>query len=267
MAANKMTWLDAIVKVLRDEGAPLDYNVITEKILEQGLRGNPGATPASTVAAQISLDRNTGSTSTFVRVAKGVFGLREWGDVGGPADTKPGDDPDLVAPSTIAVQAYGIYWERAAVDWSKTVPRLDCQQFGTSDAVDMSEQRGIYVLFDHRAVVYVGRATDQGLGTRLRQHTWDRLRSRWDRFSWFGFHTVGNDGKLQAPTGAQLGLDGIISVLEAVLIELAEPPQNRQQGKGLSGSEYLQRTDPALEKQSNAQLLSALAGALERGGR
>lgn len=195
-----------------------------------------------------------------------MYGLRKWQVAGQePVPAEPVDEP-TTAPVGISVQAYAIYWERAGVDWKKTSPRLLGQQFENSDVVDFGEQRGIYVLFDHRNLVYVGRATAQSLGSRLRDHTYDRLRSRWDRFSWFGFHAVKGDGKLEAPGDAQLDLDGVISVLEAVLIELTEPPQNRQQGKGFGGIEYLQRTDPSLRRQHKEELLGVLAKAIDANG-
>jgi hypothetical protein len=44
---------------------------------------------------------------------------------------------------------------------------------------------------------------------------------------------------------------------------LNEPPQNRQQGKGLGGIEYLQRPDPAIRKQQNHELLSVFAKVIQ----
>ena len=163
----------------------------------------------------------------------------------------------------IAVQAYAIYWDRAAVEWKKASPKLLGQQFENSAVVDFADQRGIYVLFDHRNLVYVGRATAQSLGSRTRDHAFDRLRARWDRFSWFGFHAVRSDGQLEAPGDSKTDLDGVISVIEAVLIELNEPPQNRQQGKGFGGIEYLQRPDPNMRNQDKQELLGVLAKAID----
>jgi hypothetical protein len=263
MAANKMTWTEAIEKVLSDAGQPMNYLDVTEAIVQGRLRENIGATPSYTVAAQFSQDKAKGQNSRFIWISTGVYGLRSWQVAGQePVPADPITEP-IASPVGIAVQAYGIYWERAAVDWKKTSTKLLGQQFENSGVVDFGEQRGIYVLFDHRSLVYVGRATALSLGSRLRDHTVDRLRSRWDRFSWFGFHAVRSDGKLEAPGDAKLDLDGAISVLEAVLIELNEPPQNRQQGKGFGGIEYLQRTDPSLRKQHKEELLGVLAKAMD----
>ncbi len=241
----------------------MSYLDITEEILRQELRKKAGATPVFTVAAQFSEDKKKGENSRFVRTSRGVYGLRKWQQQGHQPVIDEIEIEPSVTPLGIAVQAYGIYWDRAAVDWKKVSTKLLGQQFENSAVVDLGEQRGIYILFDHRNLVYVGRATAQTLGSRIRDHTLDRLRSRWDRFSWFGFHAVKADGKLEAPGDAKLDLDGVISVLEAVLIELNEPPQNRQQGKGLGGIEYLQRTDPALKNHHKQELLGVLAKAID----
>jgi hypothetical protein len=261
--AGQLTWNEAIEKVLRSEGHPLNYLEITEQIVQQKLKVDPGATPSYTVSAQLSIDKRLGDKSKFVWISTGVYGLRAWQTEGFEPTPDPIVPSEPGALTDIAVQAYGIFWNRSGIDWKKSSAKLFGQEFENSDVVDFGEQRGIYVLFDHRNVVYVGRATAQSLSSRLRDHNFDRLRSRWDRFSWFGFHRVKTNGQLEAPSDARIGLDGVISVLEAVLIELNEPPQNRQQGKGLGGIEYLQRSDPALKKQHNSELLGVFAKALE----
>lgn len=68
-----MKWIDAIKKVLQDEGQPLHYTAITKKILENGYRDKDavGQTPADTVSMFITTDK----TGTFERVSKGVYKL------------------------------------------------------------------------------------------------------------------------------------------------------------------------------------------------
>lgn len=244
----------------------MHYLDIAEQIVAQRLKENPGATPSDTVASNLTEDLKRLGNSRFSRVGRGVYGLRAWEGLAPAAENLLQQDEEEAnqPPSVLAVRAYGIFWDRSQVDWKKSVPRILGQQFENAAKVDFCEQRGIYVLFDHRTLVYVGRATHQSLGTRLRDHTTDRLRSRWDRFSWFGFKGVQPDGTLDDLPGATLDMEGVISVLEAVLIELTEPPQNRQQGKGLGGIEYLQHLDPGLRSQSKKQeLLGLMAKAME----
>ncbi len=69
------------------------------------------------------------------------------------------------------------------------------QQIG-AEPVDFCNQLGIYLLYDGREVIYVGRTTDRPLGKRLYEHTIDRMSARWDRFSWFGLLPVSDDGSL-----------------------------------------------------------------------
>lgn len=263
MSRSQLTWIEAIDKVLREAGEPLTYLEIAERIVQQRLRTDPGPTPSYTVAAQFSSDKKKGEASRFIRVSTGTYGLRDWMNAEGSSRNESSEDHSDVKSARVAVYAYGIFWERSAIDWRKTAPRLLGQQFENADPIDFCEQRGIYVLFDHRDIVYAGRATQQSLGSRLRDHTLDRLRTRWDRFSWFGFSDVAADGVLKSNLGAKCEAEDVISILEAVLIELAEPPQNRQQGKGLAGVEYLQKLDPSLRDQQKRELMGAFAKMLE----
>ncbi len=114
-------------------------------------------------------------------------------------------------------------------------------------SVDFGKQKGIYILYDHHTVVYVGRAIERPLGKRIAEHTKDRHGSRWNRFSWFGLLDVQEDGSL-VETTLRPSLASMIATLEALLIEALEPPQNRKQGDGLSAAEYIQEIDPDLKE-------------------
>ena len=107
-------------------------------------------------------------------------------------------------------------------------------------------------------MVYVGRAIDQPLGTRLKQHTVDRLNGRWDRFSWFGIYAVQDDGYLAKDTSPTFSLDSLVATMEAILIEGLEPPQNRKRGDGFSSIEFLQVDDPNYIKRQSEALLDQM---------
>ena len=153
------------------------------------LRGDElGATPANTVATIITVSmREEGSGSPFVRVERGVYGLRE--KVQREALSEPNipeapvSGTEISSETTGLVNAFGMFWDRTKVAWA-TQPKILGQQQTGSNPVDFSDQRGVYLLHDSQGVVYVGRATDQGLGRRLAQHINDRLGGRWTRFSW-----------------------------------------------------------------------------------
>ena len=254
MATKELTWREAIERVLSEKGEPMNYLAITEEILEQNLRVSTGATPSYTVAAQLTQDLALPKgQSKFTRVSRGIYGLAAWGSAVASTTAEAGIHGTAFQPG---VQAYGMYWERSSVDWTKSSIALWGQQYQKSDQVDFAGQRGLYLLYDHRSIIYVGRATQQSLGSRLRDHTCDRLRSRWDRFSWFCFWGVKESGELVSLWDESFDTETMISQVEGVFIEALEPTQNRQAGKGFVGIEYLQVEDPSFREQRTKALSS-----------
>lgn len=249
-----LSWRDAIVSVLEVSGQALHYTEIAEAIAEQGLRTDVGATPARSVNATISISlQNEGTGSPFVRVDRGRYWLRS------QAQEEPTHEPEAVAEKnedTGLINAFGMYWSRGYVLWT-TVPRILGQQQPGSTPVDFAAERGVYLLHDGRTVVYVGRTTDQPLGTRLKQHTVDRLNGRWDRFSWFGVYPVSEDGTLDA-AAETYDLNMLIVTMEALLIEGLEPPQNRKRGDDFRAVEFLQVEDPEIQKTQIVRLMDEL---------
>ena len=76
-----MTCLDAVRIVLREAGKPLHYKQIAELVQKRGLVRIRGRRPDRSVNARLSADIiKKGDDSPFVRVAAGLFGLRERGD-------------------------------------------------------------------------------------------------------------------------------------------------------------------------------------------
>jgi hypothetical protein len=248
---KEMTWRDAIDRVLGSSPGPLHYRDITDRIIADGLRKSLGATPASTVNAQISTSiKHEGHRSPYIRVAKGTFTLA--GERKGIPEVKSEQlTPDVAESEDVEeqydiVSSFGMFWRRDVVEWSATPKLLGMQQLGATP-VDFNKQLGIYLLYDGREVIYIGRTTDRPLGRRLYEHTSDRLAARWDRFSWFGLLPVSEAGLLGAlPTSYEAAK--IIPALEAILIEALEPRQNRKRGDDLSAVEYIQREDPGIQK-------------------
>ena len=257
---TELTWRKAIDKVLSSSSAPLHYNEITERIISDGLRHSLGATPAATVNAQISASiKRDGSKSPYIRVDKGTFtmakGFSESKEV-----KKPKLTPDVVESEDTEdqyeiVSSFGMFWRREAVEWIATPRLLGMQQIGATP-VDFNRQLGIYLLYDGREVIYVGRTTDRPLGRRLFEHTSDRMSSRWDRFSWFGLLPVSEQGILGS-LPSTFDAAKLIPALEAILIEALEPRQNRKRGDDLAAVEYIQRVDPEIEKKRVKATLDA----------
>ncbi|WP_019589391.1 MULTISPECIES: HTH domain-containing protein [unclassified Thioalkalivibrio] len=258
-----LTWRKAIERVLSDAGGAMHYTDIAEQIVADGLRKNVGATPPATVNANISTSiSKDGEKSPFRKVGRGVYMLKGE-EPKKPQKTKASAVPMAEEPEGESeeqydvVSSFGMFWRRDFIVWNGNPKILGIQQIG-SEPVDFCRQLGIYLLYDGREVVYVGRSVERPLGRRLYEHTLDRLATRWNRFSWFGVLPVSDKGDLQ-PQPATYGGAKIIPALEAILIEALEPRQNRKRGDDLSAVEYLQQEDPEVEKRKAQQVLDKLA--------
>lgn len=276
------SWKAAIIRVLREADAPLHYSDISARILSAGYYQTEGATPAATVNAQLAHSiKHQGEQSPFLRVEKGVFTLRassaahSTSAAASPSDrastqqqtraSVAADEAEAEADGESSIiQAFGMYWQRDLVVWRRDAKLLGKEQ-ANSKAIDFGRQRGIYILYDHHTVVYVGRSIDRPVGQRLFEHTTDRLGSRWDRFSWFGLLAPTNEGDLRE-VALNNTLPSIIATLEALLIEALEPPQNRKRGDDLTGMEYIQALDPELQERQLQQTLRSIEQKLRSAG-
>lgn len=254
---NNLTWKDAVVHILQqsrkgDEYSPMHYRDITNAIIENNLIKTKGKTPANTVSAIL-----TGNKDLFESLGEGEFKLTTFGETHGlgkgsknvtdaPKGVGQSNSQEEQHPFTKLIQSYGMYWVRDAINWHSNTRLLGVQSFG-ADAIDLSEMRGIYMLYDGREVIYVGQATDSIL-KRLIQHTKNRLATRWNRFSWFGIDGVGEDGKLiKIDNNVVTDINTLVDALEGILIEGLEPRQNRRQGDNF-GFEYYQEIDREVAK-------------------
>lgn len=266
------SWKEAIKKVLQESETPLHYAEISEQILSRGYYETDGATPAATVSAQISSSiKHDGEKSPFMRVGKGIFTLKSLSVAANiPVSTPVSKqkklealaDTDVEASDSI-IHSFGMYWQRDLVVW-RSDPKMFGKQQALSKPVDFGKQKGIYILYDHHTVVYIGRSIDRPLGKRLFEHTVDRLGSRWNRFSWFGLLDVTQEGNLRE-TALNTSIASLIATLEALLIEALEPPQNRKRGDDFSAIEYIQDIDPELKEKEIQNTLRAIEQKM-RGG-
>lgn len=261
---NDLTWKEAIKRVLQLSGAPLHTSDITDKIVELNLRSSLGATPQATVGANIytSIKRD-GPESPFIKVSKGVFALRRSGSsiTCESTDSMQPTLEDDIDDQYYVISSFGMFWQRDAVLW-KPAPKLLGMQRINSDEVNFSNQLGVYLLYDGREVIYVGRSVDRPLGKRLYEHTVDRLATRWDRFSWFGLLAVSEDGQLGA-LPSLIDASKTIAALEAILIEALEPRQNRKRGDDLGTVEYMQKEDSEVQKR---RLLASVDSLINKSG-
>jgi hypothetical protein len=266
---TELKWKEAIEKVLNEEKKELHYTEIAELIAKRGYRSSLGATPQDTVSAQLAIDIKKGD-SIFERVDKGIFILKKF--LNETTEDKETDEIVIDKKETQTVKkkreinnnkiinAFGIYWNRALVHWKSATPDLfGIQQIGAKE-VNFKDQKGIYLLHDSRETIYVGQAIEQPLGKRLKDHTTDRLAGRWDRFSWFGFYPVSDDGKLNLEAQFKdFTIHHLGDILEAILIESLEPRQNRKQGNSFIGLEFLQQEAPEIKQKQKKQMLDELS--------
>jgi len=259
---SDMGWQEAIVDVLSNSKEAMHYTDIADAIISRGLRTSVGATPANSVAWYISYaKKQQGTESPFERTAPGYYRLRpveqQTSALVSPTPSEsaaslnaPEEDVATIIAeenknTTGMINALGMYWSRDKINWSLGAPKLLGRQTAGSTEVDFSDQRGVYLLYDRSEVIYVGRAIDQGIGTRLKQHTYDRLNGRWDRFSWFGVYRVSGSGKLEMGDPVY-DREVLIATMEALLIESVEPSQNRRRGDEFRAVEFLQAEDPEI---------------------
>lgn len=242
-----MTWKEAIMKVLLDEGAPMHYSDITNKIFENGYRNKAesGATPNLTVSAQLTTNKDL-----FQQLGGGVYSLID-NSVTVPTKKETKLEKEQVKQEETIIQRnsiiknFGMYWSRSEVNW-KTMNLFGTQIMGSKN-VNFKEQCGIYLLHDAREVIYVGQAVKQPISKRLADHCKDRLSGRWDRFSWFGFYGINEDGSLMQGDfqNTNFSMENLANAFEAILIEGLEPRQNRKAGNDF-GLEFIQEKDPEL---------------------
>jgi len=266
------SWKEAIKKVLAESAdIPLHYTEISEQILSRGYYETDGATPAATVNAQLTSSiKHEGDKSPFLRVGKGIFTLKDLSSITAqPINTSQTTKKETIQTildeelSDSIIHSFGMYWQRDLVVW-RNDPKIYGKQQALSKPVDFGKQKGIYILYDHHTVVYVGRSIDRPLGKRLYEHTVDRLGSRWNRFSWFGLLEVTQEGNLQETT-LNISFASLIATLEALLIEALEPPQNRKRGDDFSAIEYIQDVDPELREREIQNTLRSIEQKM-RGG-
>jgi len=270
--SREITWKDAIIAVMREhEGDAMHPRDIADEILSRRLKTTKGATPDATVSAQIAQSlRNQGNQSPFAKVARARFRLRDEGEATpppGPSATEAPTDEESVPEATPEViSAFGMFWQRENVAWRRR-PHLLGAAHVDAKPVDFSDQFGVYLLYDGREVIYIGRAMRRPLGIRLFEHTQDRLSARWDRFSWFGMRSVNQNGTLAPLDHHTYEPEKLIPAFEAILIEAVEPRQNRKRGDDLTLSEFIQIQDPEIEAQERHQLIQELAAGLNSRGR
>lgn len=255
--AKNTPWKKAIEQVLKEAGTSMHYKDIASQIIADGLRTNIGATPAATVSANLTTSiKQEKEKSPFRKVGRGEYVLRTLKpEKANEEIEEETDEGEKEEKQYAIISSFGMFWRRDLVDWNFKASLLGMQQLG-AEPVNFHEQLGIYLLYDGREIIYVGRSSERPLGRRLYEHTVDRLATRWDRFSWFGLLPVTDKGKFASLPDSFSSTD-LIPSLEAILIEALEPRQNRKRGDDLAAVEFLQKEDPEIERKKKEAILKA----------
>jgi hypothetical protein len=164
-----------------------------------------------------------------------------------------------------AIKNFGYLWDRDRVFWGhqKVTGTLLGHRSGFGD-VDFREQKGVYILHSvDLKVVYVGQvgSGNDSLFDRLKSHSnSDKLWNRWRYFSWFGWRKVNKGNhRLAAYGGGSPHVSGaseeFLDEIEAVLIQVVEPPLNRQ-GSKWKGTLQFQQADDKRLKHSDLQSIA-----------
>ena len=136
------------------------------------------------------------------------------------------------------IRSVGLFWEREHVWWGAGikagallgVPERNRRR----SSIDFRRQIGLYALYSDFDLLYIGQAGSgrQTMFTRLKGHGKGVYAGRWNRFSWFGMLWVKKNGSLSSPNDRfHTTRRDALNVLEAVVIETAEPTLNNQSGR------------------------------------
>ena len=134
-----------------------------------------------------------------------------WNDKGSVVNVDKESEWQYQKPRPPSFAAYGIYWERNKVNWQRRPTRGQPPKgespeyrlpgenptFQEGIWVCFANQVGIYLLHNGDRTVYVGRTASNdttNLFSRLRYH--HEKKRRWDKFSWFGFSKVMDNGSI-----------------------------------------------------------------------
>lgn len=152
------------------------------------------------------------------------------------------------------IKTFGHYWNRQHISWggpgqSGHLKGIKADE--KSFMADFREQIAVYILFGPgREAVYLGQTGGQGkkrLFHRLKDHTKDHLRDRWEWFSWIGLRQTNGDGTLSDNqtfnSKPNLNTNGAaLNEIESILLQILEPRLNKQgpAWRKLWVEEYLQ---------------------------
>lgn len=243
MATKKMSWDEAIIQVLTENGGVMHYRDIADAIAEKNLRSpeEMGATPANTVNVIIHSDKlkdkvaSTGERGKYV-----LASVLQQNPILVPVTPNEEDEDDEGDVRDALISAFGRFWNREMFEKNELkllgINMLASPKTKNISGVDFSDHPGIYMLHKGYQVIYVGQATH--LCERLIYHTTKDLRNRWDNFSWFSIKDITSDS--EECKDRSFSEPSLLDTLEALLIETLGPERNKKAGNEFSDKEFEQ---------------------------
>jgi hypothetical protein len=152
------------------------------------------------------------------------------------------------------IRTYGEHWRRNLVNWNRG-KHLDGYGRNRSIKGNFWSMRGVYALYQDHQLVYVGQTLNQSLGRRLKQHTKDETRERWNNFSWYGirgrskvrdkerFFLLDKLNKAEQPSSKS-----IVDTLETLVIRIADPDLNRRRQEFKQGKKKAEKFHQMVDK-------------------
>ena len=226
---KQMTWIDAIIKVLESTKNPMHYTKIWDVIRDKHYRECDADTNPE-IIVNANIQQNKDKIVSFGD--KGCYILKKHFDT----SVKKYLEQNIPLQQNI-IHAYGEHWNRAKFTQSKhhLYGKLASSKKGST--IDLSDERGVYVLYQGYEVVYIGQSMRQTIARRLKQH--DDIK-KWDSFSWYGIDEI-SEGKVIKEKVTNISSNALVDTLEAILISAAYRQRNeRNRGKYIRNQEYQQ---------------------------
>ena len=133
------------------------------------------------------------------------------------------------------IKAYGLHWDPEQIyGYNNQSSRISFRGFvkkgNKKHEIDFWKAKGIYALFKDFELVYIGKVTENRLGTRIASH-WRYRKDHWDTFSFYSFSDIDfKQGKVKTITNTSVINNNMaIRTIEAIIINTAVPFNNKQE--------------------------------------
>lgn len=226
---KQMTWLDAILKVLESSKSPMHYTKIWDNIRDKHYikcenNCNPEITVNNYIQANKELIVQFGDRGCYILKKHLDASIKKYLEL-------------TIPPQQSVIRAFGTMWSRKKFvqnNYSLLGKLATCKK---SPQIDLSKERGIYVLYDGYNIVYVGQTANPIVG-RLKAHIKDA--KQWDTFSWYGIDEILENGQISQEKILCMTTKTLIEAFEAAMILATNPRHNKTRGNHVRGQEYQQ---------------------------